>query len=91
MAITQSRSRVKPTGGKYRKLRQKKKRDIGRDFIPVKIGPTKVKKNRTLGGNRKLIVLQTDMVNVINPVSKEAKKVKIIQRLLKNYFDHTIF
>jgi small subunit ribosomal protein S8e len=79
MPISQFRSRIKATGGLYHKIRKKKKRDIGSDFIPIKIGPLRVKEIRTYGGNKKLRVLQTNIANVIDPHSKTAKKVKIIQ------------
>lgn len=79
MPISQFRSRVKSTGGLYHKIRKKKKRDIGSDFIPIKIGPLRIKKLRTYGGNRKFRVMQTNMANVIDPSTNKTQKTKIIQ------------
>ena len=79
MAISQFRSKVKPTGGLYKKIRKKKKRDFGSDFIPIRIKDTKVKEIRTYGGNKKLRVLQTNLANVTNPDTGKTQKAKIIQ------------
>jgi len=79
MAITQFRSRIKATGGLYKKLRKKKKRDFGSDFIPIRIGETKTKELRTYGGNKKLRTLQTSLANVTNPDTGKSQKAKIIQ------------
>lgn len=78
MAITQSRSLKKPTGGRFRKHRKKKKRDIGSDFLAIKIGKDRRKVIRVLGGNKKMRLLQSEKVNVTDPSTKEIKSVKII-------------
>ncbi len=67
----------KITGGKYHKFRKKKKYSLSGIENKVKLRETKQKKVRTRGGNKKTIVLATDLVNVINPETKKAKKVKI--------------
>jgi small subunit ribosomal protein S8e len=79
MALSQFRSQRKSTGGLYHKIRKKKKRDFGSDFIPIRIKDTKVKEIRTYGGNKKLRVIQANQANVTNPDTGETKKSKIIQ------------
>lgn len=69
---TQSRSKRKPTGGLYHKLRKKKKYELARDQILIKLGKTKKKNIRTRGGGRKVRLLQTDKA-VIFPGGKAAK------------------
>ncbi len=54
-----TRSKRKPTGGKYKHFRKKKKYERGRDYIPVKVGEkTKRKTIRVRGGNIKIRLLQ---------------------------------
>lgn len=77
MAQTQRKSKRKPTGGQYKKLRKKKKRDFGNDFISVKIGETRRKKIKGLANNNKQRLLQADKVNVFDQSGK-AKVVEII-------------
>ncbi len=79
MALSQFRSKVKATGGLYHKIRKKKKRDFGSDFIPIRIKKNKVSKIRTYGGNEKLRILQTDSASVTDPETGKTQKTKIIQ------------
>lgn len=68
----QSRSRRKPSGGIYHRHRKKKKYELGKDFLPVKLAPTKKKNLRVFGGNKKIRLLQTDEA-VVFPGGKKAK------------------
>jgi small subunit ribosomal protein S8e len=77
MAITQRRSSRKPSGGLRKKLRKKKKRDFGRDFIPIKIGEQRKKVIEGLANNKKQRILQTDKVNVFDSSGK-AQLTKIL-------------
>jgi small subunit ribosomal protein S8e len=77
MPITQFRSKLKPTGGAYRDIRKKKKRDFGRDFHPMKIGEPNSMEVRTRGGSKKIVLLQADKANVFDSTGK-AKSAKII-------------
>ncbi len=54
------RSLRKPSGGKYKPSRKKKKHECGSDYVPVKIGKTKRKVVRARGGNLKVRLLQAD-------------------------------
>ncbi|MFQ6020473.1 MAG: 30S ribosomal protein S8e [Candidatus Aenigmatarchaeota archaeon] len=78
MALTQFRSRVKKTGGRYKKFRKKKKRNFGRDFIPIKIGENRKKFVRSLGGSKKQVILQTNKINVTDPKTGKTQLTKII-------------
>ncbi|MDI6642864.1 MAG: 30S ribosomal protein S8e [Candidatus Hodarchaeaceae archaeon] len=78
MAKWQGRSLKKPSGGRIWARRMKRKREMGREFIEPKLGPTKHVKIRTLGGNIKSSVLSTDVANVMDPKTGGAKKVKIL-------------
>ena len=82
MAITQVKSKKKPTGGQYKKLRKKKKRDFGSDFYPVKIGEMRKKTVRGLSNNMKQRLLEAQKVNVFDGKSKP--KVVDIQSVEQN-------
>jgi small subunit ribosomal protein S8e len=77
MAISQFRSNRKHTGGLYKKIRKKKKRDFGSDFIPVKIGEKRKKVIEGLANIRKQRLLQIDKANVFDSSGK-AKLTKIL-------------
>lgn len=73
MTIAKSRSHRKFTGGLYNKLRKRRKDDFGSDFIPIKLGEkTRRKQVRTLGGNYKNRLMETNMANI------DGKMVKIL-------------
>ncbi len=60
MAQWHGRSLRKPTGGRYKPHRKKKKYERGSDYVPVKIGETKRKVVRARGGNLKVKLLQAN-------------------------------
>jgi len=76
--IKQFRAQRKPTGGLYHKLRKMKKRDLGRDFVPVHMAPARKKKVRTYGGSVKMALLSADFANVLDPATHTVRKAKII-------------
>lgn len=76
MPKTQLRSRRKSTGGLYKRVRKKKKRDFGKDFSPIRIGETKKKVVEGIAKKKKQRILRTDMANVF--ASGKAQKVKIL-------------
>lgn len=78
MALSQFRSRRKSTGGLYKRIRKKKKRDFGSDFIPIKIGEKSKKVIRGLGGIKKQRLLQVDKANVFDPSSGKSQLTKIL-------------
>jgi len=67
----------KLTGGKYHKFSKKKKHALRGDTRKVKLRETKQKKMRGMGGNEKVVLLSADYVNLIDPKTKKASKVKI--------------
>lgn len=78
MTIFQGRGHRKPSGGKLRRSRIKRRYELGREATLTRIGPNATKKLRTMGGNYKTIVMRTDTVNLFNPKDRTSKKAKII-------------
>jgi small subunit ribosomal protein S8e len=78
MGIWQGRSRRKPTGGRLRPIRGKRRFEIGRELQLATLGEGTVKTYRVKGGNTKLRILTASTVNVYDPATKTAKVAKII-------------
>ena len=79
MARSQARSKRKFTGKKYKYFRKKRKRELERPAINTQIQPSKLKKQRVMGGNHKLKLFSTNLVNVTDPNTNKTKKVKILR------------
>ena len=75
MAISQIRSRRKPSGALYRQYKKKKKYELGSDPTSTKLGKRKIKDERVLAGHIKFRLLNVDVVNVAS--KGKTKKVKI--------------
>lgn len=73
MVFWHLKSKRKKTGGRLKRSRKKKKYERGGYFIPIKVGETKIKKNRVRGGNIKLKLLKAEYVNV------NGQKLKILE------------
>ncbi|WP_440945631.1 30S ribosomal protein S8e [Methanosarcina sp. T3] len=69
----QGSSRRKATGGKVIAARGKRKFEMGRESADTRISEVKRKNVHTMGGNRKIRLLQSDIANVTNP--KDGKTV----------------
>src|SRR6059036_3584060 len=69
MALWQGRARRKPTGGRYRPFRKKRKFEIGRE---------KVKLYRTRGRNQKVRILNAEFANVMDPKTGKTSRSKIV-------------
>ena len=67
----------KISGGKYKKSRKKKKYELGHHKRIVSLKETKQKILRVIGGNKKIVLLSVNEINVIDPKTKKAKKAKI--------------
>lgn len=78
MAISKYRGKRKSTGGLRKKLRKKKKRDFGSDFLPIRIGNVRKKLVRGLSNNNKQRLLQTDKANVFDTSTGKAQVSKIL-------------
>jgi small subunit ribosomal protein S8e len=69
----QGNSRRKVTGGKIIAARGKRKFEMGRESAETRISEIKRKNINTMGGNRKIRLLQCNIANVTNP--KDGKTV----------------
>jgi small subunit ribosomal protein S8e len=78
MGIWQGRSRRKPTGGRLRPIRKKRRFEIARELQQATVGPGKVKVYRVRGSNTKLRILTTQTINVFDPATKTSKVAKIV-------------
>ena len=79
MAIDQSRGKTKPTGAKFKFSVTKRKSKLGSAPTLTKLGKEKKKQVRTIGGNKKERILETDIVNIFNKKIKKVSKAKILQ------------
>lgn len=78
MALWQGKSKRKPSGGRLRLSRKKRRFEIGRDAEFTYLGETRLDKIRTRGGNSKVQMLKADSANVVDPATKKTQKVKIL-------------
>jgi small subunit ribosomal protein S8e len=78
MAIWQGKSLRKPTGGRSKTHRNKRKIEFGRDPAETKIGERKIKKIRTKGGNEKIRLATTNQINVVDPKNNQIQAVEIL-------------
>jgi small subunit ribosomal protein S8e len=81
MGKWQGRSLKKPTGGRIWARKEKRKSEMGREFIEPKLAPTRLEKLRVSGGNEKLRLFSSDVANVADPKTGRATKVKILSVL----------
>ena len=79
MARSQSRSKRKYTGKKYKHFRKKRKRELERPPINTVIGTDRRKEQRVLGGNSKLKLFSSVFVNVTDLNTNKTSKVKILR------------
>jgi len=77
MAISQVRSKRKPTGGRYKRTKGKKHHACGNTPVRTRVGEIKKKSRRTRGGTAKEILLKSDIINLIDSKSKKSFKAKI--------------
>ncbi|MHA1596474.1 MAG: 30S ribosomal protein S8e [Candidatus Asgardarchaeia archaeon] len=78
MSVWHGKSKRKPSGGRYKQFRKKRKYEMGRFPVETKLGPMRVKVIRTKGGNFKVKLVQCDFANVTDKEKNQTKKVKII-------------
>ena len=78
MTIYQGKSTKKFTGGKLRRNHSKRRYELGREPSFTKVGDTQRRSLRTMGGNRKLLLLKEQYANIYNPEDKTTKKLKIL-------------
>ncbi len=78
MALWQGRSVRKPSGGRLRPFRNKKKFEMGREQELASVGKHETKAIRVAGGNQKVRVLSAGLANVLDPKTHKTQKVKIL-------------
>lgn len=76
--ITQSRSRRKPSGGRYKSFRDKRLHERASHATLTKLGERNVRSIRTRGGNVKARLLLTNIANVYDSKAKKFMKTKIV-------------
>lgn len=76
MSLSQKRSKKKPTGGRYKKY-TKKLCLLGDLATKTKIGEKKLKIKRIRGGNKKLTLLSTNKINILDKKSKKSQITEI--------------
>ncbi|MEM1584075.1 MAG: 30S ribosomal protein S8e [Nitrososphaerota archaeon] len=69
----------KPTGGKKRPYRKKRRYERGRDPALTIIGDRKIREKRIRGGGVKYSLASDHYANVIDPETGVCKKVKILR------------
>lgn len=76
MVIVQSKSKRKATGGRYKKqVVLKRKYELGRTPSLIKLDKPQVKEIRTLGGNSKLRLMSSNMINVVDKGKHKTTKI----------------
>lgn len=78
MALWQGESKRKPSGGRRRSNRGKKKFEIGREKQFMHLGDRSVKLYRTRGNNRKSRILLNNECNLYDPKQKRVVRAKIL-------------
>ena len=77
MAIWHGEEGRTPTGALKRRIKKKRKYELGNIPTFTKIGKDKRKKIRAKGGFEKIKVFSTEFANVLDPETKKVQKVKI--------------
>jgi small subunit ribosomal protein S8e len=83
MAITQSRSKRKISGSRYRDYRKKRLYELGNLPRLTKLNERKLKTIHTKFGKQKKVLLDANVANVYDPKTKKYSKVKI-ETILEN-------
>lgn len=78
MAIWQGKSLKKPTGGRAKLNRNKRKSEFGKDAAETKIDARKIKKIRTRGGNEKIRLKNDNHINVVDTKTNKMQVAEIL-------------
>lgn len=68
----------KPSGGRAKMNRGKKKCELGREAAETRIGERKIRKIRTQGGNEKVRLSTDSKINVTDPSTKKTETAEIL-------------
>ncbi len=79
MGIWHIKSSRKPSGGKLRRHRKKRKYELGRFPAETVLGERKIKIVRTKGGNRKVRLFKDLYANISDPETNTTKRAKILK------------
>jgi small subunit ribosomal protein S8e len=74
----QGNSLTKPSGGKRKTSRSKRRSEIGREATLTRINETQRKVMRIRGGDLKTVLLNANIANVYDPKSKKTIRSKIV-------------
>lgn len=77
MALSQLRSKRKPSGGRYLAARKKKLRELGSQPVFTRLGKRLIRYQRIMGGKYKIVTLRDDTANVYNPDTKKYEQLTI--------------
>jgi small subunit ribosomal protein S8e len=78
MALWQGKSKRKPSGGRLRPSRKKRKFEIGREQQYASTGEQRVKLYKTRGHGQKVRLLRVEWANVLDPKKKTTKRTRIL-------------
>ena len=78
MALWQGKSRRKPSGGRLRLNRKKRRFEIGSEPALTLIGNERLQMIRTRGGGVKVRMLKANFANVMDPATKKTARSKIV-------------
>jgi small subunit ribosomal protein S8e len=78
MALWQGKPHRKPSGGRLRLGRKKRRFEIGSEPSFTLIGEERLQVLRTRGGNTKVRMLKAMFANVVDPATKKTSRVKIV-------------
>lgn len=77
----------KTTGGAIRKHGKKNRYQRGRDYLPARIAEPKIKTLRVRGGNRKMVVLTTNVANIaVNGKYQKTKILSVVENSADSQF-----
>ncbi len=77
MARSKLRANTKSSGGRYKRIKGKKLKDLAGEPTLTKLGQLRVKFERVKGGSRKYSVLRAEEINVYDPKTKKYSKQKV--------------
>ena len=81
MVIIHARSKRMSSGARYISARGKRKFESGRNPSMTKVGSTKIRYKRTIGGYKKSFMLNADTTNIYDAKTKKHIKVKVLSVL----------
>jgi small subunit ribosomal protein S8e len=78
MVIYQKTSKRKVSGGRYQKSEKKRLHNTGSIATLTKVGETKIKAKREIGGHIKHTLLSANKINVLNSKTKKSQVTEIV-------------